>query len=38
MRANNLFNRLFHKKELAELKKQALIYKQQLKQDAYTQM
>lgn len=34
MRANNLFNRVFHKKELAELKKQALIYKQQLKHGA----
>lgn len=30
MRTNNLFNRIFHKKELAELKKQALIYKKQL--------
>lgn len=30
MRTNNLFNRIFHKKELAELKKQALIYKQQI--------
>ena len=30
MRANNLFNRIFHKKELAELKKQALTYKCQL--------
>lgn len=28
MRTNNLFNRIFHKKELAE--KQALIYKKQL--------
>lgn len=30
MRTNNLFNRIFHKKELAELKRQALIYKKQL--------
>ena len=30
MKTNNLFNRIFHKKELAELKKQALIYKKQL--------
>lgn len=30
MRTNNLFNRIFHKKELAKLKKQALIYKKQL--------
>lgn len=30
MRTNNLFNKIFHKKELAELKKQALIYKKQL--------
>lgn len=30
MRTNNLFNRIFHKKELAELKKQALTYKCQL--------
>ena len=30
MKANNLFNRIFYKKKLAELKKQALTYKQQL--------
>ena len=30
MRTNNLFNRIFHKKELADLKKQALTYKCQL--------
>ena len=30
MKTNNLFNRIFHKKELDELKKQALIYKKQL--------
>ena len=30
MRVNNLFNRIFHKKKLAEFKKQALIYEQQL--------
>ena len=30
MKANNLFNRIFHKKKLAKLKKQATTYKQQL--------
>lgn len=30
MKANNLFNRIFYKKKLAELKKQATTYKQQL--------